>query len=54
MSNNNVIRVYVGADRSQQLAIKVLEHSIRRHTSAMIEVIPMIDLHVPSPNDPCN
>lgn len=54
MTNNNVIRVYVGADRSQQLAIKVLEYSIRRHTSATIEVIPMIDLEVPSPNDPRN
>lgn len=54
MSNNNVIRVYVGADRSQQLAIKVLEYSIRRHTSTTIEVIPMIDLHVPTPKDPRN
>jgi lipopolysaccharide biosynthesis glycosyltransferase len=46
------IRVFVGADRSQALAIRVLEHSIRRHTSAPVEVIPMIDLPVPTPRDP--
>lgn len=48
------IRVYVGADRSQQLAIKVLEYSIKRHTKAAVEVIPMIDLSVPAPKDPRN
>lgn len=46
------IRVYVGSDRSQQLAVRVLEHSIKRHTSAAVEVIPMIDLPVPEPKDP--
>ena len=54
MLNNNVIKIYVGADRSQQLAIKVLEYSIKRHTTATIEVIPMIDLDVPTPQDPRN
>ncbi len=49
-----VIYVYVGADRSQQLAIKVLEHSIRRNTTAPVKVIPMIDLDVPVPKDPRN
>ena len=51
---NEVIRVFVGADRSQQLAIKVLEYSIKRHTNANVEVIPMIDLDVPKPIDPRN
>lgn len=54
MSDDNVIKVYVGADRSQQLAIKVLEHSIKRHTTAPVEVIQMVDLPVPTPADPRN
>lgn len=48
------IRVYVGADRSQQLAISVLEYSIKRHTTADVQVIPMVDLPVPTPKDPRN
>jgi len=54
MSHDDVIRVYVGADRSQMLAVSVLEYSIRRHTTAPVEVIPMIDLPVPVPKDPRN
>jgi len=54
MSSNDVIYVYVGADRSQQAAIKVLEYSIKRHTTARVEIIPMIDLDVPKPKDPRN
>jgi hypothetical protein len=51
---DEVIRVFVGADRSQQLAISVLEYSIKRHTTAPVEVIPMIDLDIPKPADPRN
>jgi hypothetical protein len=51
---DDVVRVYVGADRSQALAIKVLAHSIKRHASVPVEVIPMIDLPVPVPADPRN
>ena len=54
MSNDEVIRVYVGSDRSQALAVPVLEHSIKRHTNAKVEVIPMLDLPVPVPKDPRN
>jgi hypothetical protein len=54
MSNEEVIRVFVGADRSQLLAVPVLEYSIKRHTSAKVEVIPMVDLPVPVPKDPRN
>ena len=54
MSLVEPIRVFVGADRSQQLAIAVLEHSIRRHTKEPVEVIPMVDLEVPVPVDPRN
>lgn len=53
-SNDDVIRVYVGTDRSQQLAVPVLEYSIKRHTTAKVEVIPMLDLPVPHPKDPRN
>lgn len=54
MSDSDVVRVFIGADRSQQLAIKVLEHSIKRNTSAEVSIIPMIDLDVPVPRDPRN
>lgn len=54
MANPDVIRVFVGADRSQRLAIRVLEYSIRRHTTAQVEVIPMVDLEVPRPKNPRN
>jgi lipopolysaccharide biosynthesis glycosyltransferase len=54
MANDEVIRVFVGTDRSQVLAVPVLEHSIKRHTDAKLEVIPMLDLPVPVPKDPRN
>jgi len=54
MTNDEVIRVFVGTDRSQLLAVPVLEHSIKRHTDAKVEVIPMLDLPVPAPKDPRN
>ena len=54
MTNDEVIRVFVGTDRSQVLAVPVLEHSIKRHTDAKVEVIPMLDLPVPVPKDPRN
>ena len=54
MTHSEPIRVFVGADRSQQLAVPVLEYSIKRHTTAQVEVIPMLDLPVPVPQDPRN
>ena len=48
------VRVYVGADRSQLLAVKVLEHSIKRHTKLPVEVHAMVDLPVRVPKDPLN
>ena len=54
MREDEIIKVFVGADRSQQAAVKVLEYSIRRHTKARVELIPMIDLPVPLPKDPRN
>lgn len=54
MNSSDTIRVFVGADRSQKLAIDVLAYSIKRHTTANVEVIPMVDLDVPVPRDPRN
>lgn len=47
----NPVRVFVGADRSQALAVKVLEYSIRRHSTQPIQVIPMVDLPIRAPKD---
>jgi len=46
------IRVYVGTTASQELAFQVLAHSIRRHASMSVEIIPMRDLPVPIPKRP--
>lgn len=46
------VRVFVGTDTSQILAVKVLEHSIKRHTQLPVEVIPMCDLPITKPKDP--
>lgn len=43
------IRVFVGADESQLVAARVLEHSIRSNTDALVRVSPMLDLHPPMP-----
>ena len=51
---NESLRIYVGADRSQLLAVKVLEHSIKRHTKLPIKVQPMVDLPVRTPDNPSN
>ncbi|MGZ8370577.1 MAG: glycosyltransferase [Caulobacteraceae bacterium] len=45
------IDIFVGADRSQLLAVSVLEHSIRRHTRRAVQVCPLIDLDLPEPKD---
>src|SRR5690348_7515960 len=46
------VRVYVGTDRSQLLAVKILEHSIKRHTKLPVEVHPMLDLPIRKTKDP--
>lgn len=45
-------RVFVGTDRSQLVAVKVLEYSIRKHASIPVELTPMVDLALPDPKDP--
>lgn len=50
----DIIRLFVGVDRSQMLAFKVLEYSIRQNTQANIEITPMLDLPIRLPKDPAN
>ncbi|HXF94298.1 MAG TPA: glycosyltransferase [Nitrospiraceae bacterium] len=49
-----VVTVFVGADRSQALAARVLEHSISHRATIPVDVRPMIDLPVRRPRDPSN
>ncbi len=51
MNNVQTANVFVGSDRSQLLAVKVLEHSIRRHTSMDVRVRSMHDVELPDPDD---
>jgi len=44
-------RIFVGADRSQLLAVKVLEFSIKRRTEMAVAVRSMHDLDLPDPKD---
>lgn len=46
--------IYIGTDRSQFLAVKVLEHSIKRHTQLPVVVCPMLNLPIQVPKDPQN
>src|SRR5262245_39672731 len=48
------MRIFVGTDESQMVACRVLEHSIRKHTSRPVEVVPMLNVPVPTPRDPAN
>jgi len=50
------VRVYVGSEEPQMLAVKVLEYSIRRHASMTVEVMPLhrADIRFPMPRDARN
>ena len=48
------VRIFVGADRSQAFALKVLEYSIKQHTDLEVEIHEMIDLPIRKPKDPRN
>ena len=50
------IRVYVGSQEEQMLAVKVLEYSIRRHTSMTTQVVPLhrAGIAFPTPRDAKN
>lgn len=49
---NASVRVYVGTDQSQQLAVKVLEYSIKKRTKLPVEVYSMVNLSYALPKDP--
>lgn len=48
------IRVFVATTEAQMLAVKVLEYSIKKHTSMSTAVFPMhlSDIEIPLPRDP--
>jgi hypothetical protein len=46
------IRIFCGADRSQWLAWRVFEHSVRRHTARAVEVKLIDNALAPLPADP--
>ncbi len=50
--DDEVVRVFVGTDRSQLLAVRVLAHSLRRHTGARVEVTPLLDVVPRDAKDP--
>jgi hypothetical protein len=45
------IRIFVGTDRTQMLAARVLEYSIKKYASMSVEFNFMCDLPVPRPRD---
>lgn len=45
------VRVFVGSDASQDLAVDVLAYSIRQNTDLRVEVTSMSNLTLPEPND---
>ena len=48
------VRVFVGTDESQVVAARVLEHSLRKHTEALVRVSPMLDVYPPTPRKRAN
>lgn len=46
------IRIYCGADRSQRLPFRVLEHSIRRHCARPLEIHAIDNGDAPAVSDP--
>lgn len=48
------LRIFIGSEDSQIVAHRVLEYSIRAHSSVPVEITPMLDLAIPVPSDPEN
>ncbi len=46
-----MIRVFIGTDRSQLLATKVLSHSLKTTTSCPIKIEPLDKINIPEPHD---
>ena len=49
--NEDTAFIFVGSDRSQLLAVTVLEHSIKRYTDLNIKLRSMHDVVLPGPSD---
>jgi len=45
------MRVFVGGDETEEVAARVLEHSIKKHASGPVEVTIMRDFQIPKPKD---
>ncbi len=56
MTIESPIRVYVGSQEEQMLSVRVLEYSIRRHTSITTQVVPLhrAGITFPMPRDAKN
>jgi hypothetical protein len=52
-ASETAIRVYVGSQEAQMVPVKVLEHSIRKHTERAVEVFPLHHARIefPVPRD---
>jgi hypothetical protein len=50
------IRIYVGANEAQMIPYKVLAHSIQKHASMTVQVLPLhqAQIDIPSPKTPQN
>lgn len=46
-----MIKVFVGTDRSQRLAVKVLTHSILKHTNSNVDIQSLENIMIPEPKD---
>lgn len=48
------VRVFVGTDASQAIALKLLEYSIKRYASLSVTVVPIDDTGIPVPANPAH
>lgn len=55
---NSSIKIYLGTQVEQRLATEVLSYSIRQHTRATVEIVPLYEavtaagIQIPTPSDP--
>ena len=54
----NPLKIYLGTQIEQRLAVEVLSYSIAQHTSAAVEIVPLYEavaaagIHIPTPGNP--
>lgn len=51
---DDVIRIYIGTDSTQELGAKIFQYSVKRHTDAIVEFDTMPEVTWPYPKDPQN